>query len=142
LAWIFQHTPDLRDLTTLVFAGIGAVFTYLAWWQRNLEIKEKFFERRFQVYWKVTEAISLGTRPGNTEWMQTFYEAKHRAEFLFGPEVVESVSMMQEQLEDLLSVDAEQDSAKRIQRASAARTKIDVAYQDFRKAMGHYISIR
>jgi hypothetical protein len=35
----------MKDLGLLIFAGVGAFFSYLAWWQRNLEIKEEFFER-------------------------------------------------------------------------------------------------
>ena len=139
--WLIQNSTPLKDLGLLIFAGVGAFFTYRAWWQRNLEIKEKFYDRRFKVFEMVNEAVSLGLRPGNTDWMPKIVEARRRAEFLFGPDVNEPLSIVQRNLEEYLEASAHSWSSDLAAKIKESRKNVDEAYKNFSASMHRYISV-
>ena len=141
MAWLAQYSPILRDVGTLVFALVGAVFAGLAWGQRRLEIKEKFYNRRFDLYWSILMATSNGQTPGDLSWRATINRDQHQAGLLFGPGVEACVAEIREHLGTFSLVDYIKDSDDRVAAANAAMAKLDTAFQHFKVQTKPYLRV-
>ena len=141
MAWLAQYSPILRDVGTLVFALVGAVFAGLAWGHRRLEIKEKFYNRRFDLYWSILMATSNGQTPGDLSWRATINRDQHQAGLLFGPGVEACVAEIREHLGNLGLVDNIKDTDDRVAAASAAMSKLDTAFQRFKVQTKPYLRV-
>lgn len=124
-----------------MFSGVGAVFAYLAWRQKNADIKEKYFERRFSLYSDVNKAVSIGLLANEKwEWWIPMLDAKERSQFLFG----EDARLCIAKLHDLLVVyhDKANDSDLEVRKtAGEVRKTIGEESAALRSLMGKYLSV-
>ena len=138
---MLENSAALKDLGVLVFSGVGAFFAYRSWRQKNDEIKEKYFERRFAVFVAVTAAVAKGQqRSSEFEWLAPLEEAKQKAEFLFGTDVqkaIEEINLLLIEYGELISSD---DVSVR-QKAKETRKKIGKKLEEARSIMKRYLAI-
>jgi hypothetical protein len=133
-----------KDIGFLIFGFTGAYFTYRAWRQREDEIKEKYFDRRYALYCSVEEAITKTLRPGNTldfEWWNPLVEAKRQAKFLVGPRAQGSVSRLHELAIDYGSALEIEETDSRVTNAKTAREKIHAEFAVFKREMERYLLV-
>ena len=138
---ILHNSTPIRDIGTLVFAAVGAFFAYLAWWQRRLEIKEKFFERRYSLYSELGLCVSTGQFAGNMEWRRNIYDLTVRANFLFGTEAGTIANEIQSCLEKLLEADSRAHNDARLQDITNARGQLNDAWGKFSLVAKRHLAI-
>ena len=133
-----------KDIGFLFFGFTGAYFTFRAWRQREDEIKEKYFDRRYALYCNVEEAITKALRPGNSldfVWWTPLIEAKRQAKFLVGRRAQESVSRLHELAIDYASALEMEETDSRMTNAKIAREKITSEFDVFRREMERYLLV-
>ena len=135
LQWILQYSTQLKDLGLLVFAAVGALFAFRAWRQKNDEIKEKYFERRYALYVEVSKCVAQGKLTSNSlEWWQPLLEAKSRAEFLVSAEAAACIAELHDHLIGFKNALDSSDEATRVGGGRKFHLEIDADFAKF-KAM-------
>lgn len=133
-----------RDIGFLLFGFTGAYFTYRAWRQREDEIKEKYFDRRFALYCIVDEAAAKASSPGmnlDFDWWQPLIEAKRQAKFLVGNRAQESVGRLLEHATEYSKALEIRDTDSRVAKAKVAREEIAAELVIFRLEMERYLTV-
>lgn len=133
-----------KDIGFLIFGFTGAYFTYRAWRQREDEIKEKYFDRRYTLFCSVEEAITEALIPGKTsdfEWWNPLIEAKRQAEFLVGPRAQASVIRLHQLANDYASALEIEETNTRVTSAKIAREKIHAEFAVFKREMERYLRV-
>ena len=93
--WIFENSANLKDLGLFLFGAVGAFFTYRAWRQKRDEIKEKYFERRYEIYSIVQSSVrECLLTTDKFEWWNPLINAKDRAEFLISVEAKNKIGQI------------------------------------------------
>lgn len=131
----------LRDIGVLFFGVTGALFAYRAWRQKHDEIKEKYFERRYDLYTTVFTSARQGLQSTNTfEWWQPLWGAAERAEFLVGSEAAKCIrdihDLLTEHQNKVDNIDVNVRLSSKIERAA-----IDTALKTFRSLMEPYLRV-
>ncbi len=129
--------PHITEGVLVVFAGIGLFFTYRAWKQREDELHEKYFERRYELYVLIDEAIRHALqRPDVYEnWWNQLQGSRIRAGFLFGKEVRKLVEEVHDLIMEYENSRNAEDEEKRVATARIARSNVEAKADVLRQAM-------
>lgn len=136
--------PYAKDIAFLIFGVIGACFTYRAFRQRDDEIKERYFDRRYTLYCIVEEAVKKASSPGKNldfDWWNPLIEAKRQANFLVGKRAQESVGRLHDLAIEYSSALEMDDTHSRVEAAKIARKEIAAEFEVFRREMERYLLV-
>ena len=136
--------PYFRDMGFLLFGCIGAWFSYRSWRQREDEIKEKYFDRRYALYCMVDEAVAEATNPAKAEeyeWWKRLIDAKRKSNFLVDSRAQESIGRLQSLAVDYAAALEESDTGSRVKAAKVARDELQAEFQVFVGEMKRYILV-
>lgn len=80
-----------KDLLLLIIGGLGWFVAFLQWKTARGSLKERLYDRRFEVYKSVQRFLTDILREGRVreEELPPFYDALQRAGFLFGQDVTD-----------------------------------------------------
>jgi hypothetical protein len=96
--------PIFQALLVPVIALFGAVIAYFQWKTAQQKVLLDLFDRRMATYTALREVVakvmgsSSAATPDNSF---TFLEALDRAEFLFGPKVIDHLQKIREAIHDI-----------------------------------------
>lgn len=140
--WLLENSASLKDFGVFLFGAIGAFFTHRAWRQKRDEIKEKYFERRYEIFATVQSCVSEGLlTTGKFGWWSPLLNAKGRAEFLIGPDAKRSIG----QIHDLLIEynNRVQDADQEVRMSSKLiSNSVEIELRAFNSLMEPYLRVR
>ena len=131
------------DFALTIFAGIGLFFTYRAWRQREDDLHEKYFERRFELFKSITDAIGEALIPkgADYQWFTKLSGKKERVGFLFGAAAEEKFSELFELLIEYQGALEIKETAERVNEAKKIRQLSTEKAGDLRRIMAKKIHV-
>ncbi len=131
------------EIVLALFAGIGLFFTYRAWRQRQDDLHEKYFERRYNLFMEIENAIENGVnRPEQMEnWWHPLMNSLWRAEFLFGQAVRQRLQEVFDLLNEYHDAREISDSDERVKKCKQIRADLISRHALLREEMATHISV-
>lgn len=139
----------LQTLAIPAIALLAAVIGYFQWRTAQQKVVLDLFDRRMATYTSLREvvaAVRASSSAASPENSFKFLEALDRAEFLFGPEVIEHLQKIRHAIDDIHDATAERKELKQgtelnenVAKERAAREVVGSFYTTFQPLVRPYV---